>query len=197
VKLNIPTGDTSKDALLENLISGISGTIAEMCHRTFGAEEVEETFYEISDCDLTQRLYLSRWPVKFADITSIGQNGNDILVDNVLNDGKDAWVLEEETGTLYLRPDLGTWGGTVDVVYTGGYVLPDGAPDALKFAAEALLREGYMSWIRSPGSFGVRLIAHKESRVSYYGPNMFPTLGLPATWTAVGALLQKFTRPWV
>jgi hypothetical protein len=191
MKMGIPSTITTWDALLQELITNTSETIATLCNRSFGFEEVDETFYQLDD-GYSRRLYLSRWPVKTADITALTQDGTDLLP--TLNNG---WFLEEKTGTLYGRPDLGYWFGTIDVVYSGGYQLPDSAPGPLAFAVEALLREQYMSWIRSPSSFGVRQIRHKESAIGYYGPNLFPTTGLPATWATVQTVLNKFMRHWV
>jgi hypothetical protein len=192
-KLGIPDTDTSKDFLLQELISNTSELIATLCNRVFAYEEVSETFYQLDD-GYSRRLYLSRWPVKAADITAITQVDSNTDLLPTLSDG---WFLEEKTGTLYGRPDLGYWYGTVSVTYSGGYQLPDETPNSLLFALEALLREQYMSWIRSPSSFGVRQIRHKESAIGYYGPNLFPTTGLPATWTAVQSVLNKFMRHWV
>jgi hypothetical protein len=198
-KLHIPPTDTTKDFLLQEIITNTSGAIAEMCNRVFGKGKVEETFYQLEDATTpaTRRLYLSRWPVAKADIETFTQDGVDYLPDAIGPPHLGSWVLEESTGTLYQQPPAGAWGGVIDVVYTGGYDLPDGAPGALKFATEALIRESYTSWIRNPSSFGVRQIGHKEARVSYYAPNMFPTLGIPATWTQVGGVLHKFTRYWM
>lgn len=205
MKLMIDDSDTSKDALLQELITNMSGTIAQMCNRAFGYAEVEETFYQLEDDPLwTQRLYFSRWPVQLADIASLTQDGVDIsgwlstIPGNIIN-GKTGpqCVLEQDTGTLYRPSFLGTWQGVIDVVYSGGYQLPDGAPASLKFAVEAVIRESYMSWIRDPSMFGVRQISHKESRIGYYGPNMFPTTGLPETWKNVQSVLNRFTRFWV
>ena len=191
MKLSIAPGDTSFDALLQELITNLSETIARMCNRVFAREQVDETFYQLDD-GATRRLYLSRWPVVLADIESITWNGGDILTDSAAE-----WVLEEGTGTIYRLPGFGGWYGAVDVVYTGGYALPDSAPGTLKFCVEALIRESYMSWIRNPALFGVRLISHKESHLGYYGPNMFPTMGLPDTWKTVTQLLYKYSRHWV
>jgi hypothetical protein len=192
MKLNIT--DTSRDALLQELISNTSELLAKLCNRVFGYEEVDETFWQLEDNAQrpTQRLYLSRWPVVTADITALTQDGADLLA--TLNTN---WFLEELTGTLYRAPSLGPWLGVIDVVYSGGYDLPTAAPKPLCFAVEALLREQYMSWIRSPSSFGVRQIRHKESSIGYYGPNLFPTTGLPATWDAVKMTLNKYIRHWV
>jgi hypothetical protein len=198
-KLQIPSADTSKDFLLQEIITNTSDTIAKMCLRVFGKEKVDETFYQLEDATTpaTRRLYLSRWPVTKSDIEAFTQDGVDYLPDVIGPAWEGSWVLEETTGTLYQRTATGPWGGVIDVIYTGGYDLPDGAPGALKFATEALIREGYSAWSRSPASLGVRQIGHKEARVSYYAPNMFATLGNPATWTQVGGVLHKFTRLWI
>jgi hypothetical protein len=196
MKLGIPDTDTSKDFLLQELISNVSETIAMMCNRVFAYEEVDETFYQLEDSPNrpTQRLYLSRWPVVAADITSITQDGTTDLLPTL----KTNWFLEEKTGTLYMLPIMGPWYGTIDVVYSGGYKLPSETPNALLFAVEALIREQYTVWSRSPGSFGVRQIRHKESAIGYYSPlQIGSTTGLPATWTNVQTVLNKFMRHWV
>jgi hypothetical protein len=193
MKMFIPTTDTSKDALLQELITNISETIAKMCNRVFAYEKVDESYYQLSDDCYTQRLYLSRWPVVKTDIETFMQNQIDIS--SWLADG--TCVLEEETGTIYLSSSNGPWTGQVDVVYSGGYQLPDGAPGTLKFAVEAVIRESYMSWIRNPALFGVRLLTHKQARIGYYGPNMFPVMGLPQTWKTVESLIYKYIRHWV
>jgi hypothetical protein len=196
MKMGIDPSNTTWDALLQELITNTSETIAKLCNRVFGYETVDETYYQLADSPSppTQRLYLSRWPVVTADITSITQDGTDLLPTLNIN-----WFLEESTGTLYQLQSLGQWICTtsIDVQYSGGYQLPNSAPGPLAFAVEALIREQYMSWIRSPSSFGVRQIRHKESSIGYYGPNLFPTTGLPATWTTVQTVLNKYRRDWV
>lgn len=195
LKLGIPEANTTNDALIQEIITNVSDTVARLCNRVFGYEQVEETFYQLED-DRSQRLYLTRWPVVLSDIQSITQDGSDILVNGSglppLN-----WVLEEATGTLYRRTSVGPWYGVIDVVYGGGYELPDEAPSMLKLAAEAVVRESYSAFIRNPSLYGVRLLSHKASRIGYYAPTMLPTLGSPATWTTVKAMLAKFIRHWV
>jgi hypothetical protein len=190
-KLFIADTDTSKDFLLQEIITNTSEVVGKLCNRVFGYEEVDETFYQLDD-DSSKRLYLSRWPVVEADITALTQDGTDLTAELGTN-----FVLEQLTGTLYMLPDNGPWYGTIDVTYSGGYQLPDEAPASLRFATEALIREAYMSWLRPVGSFGVRQIAHKEARISYYAPNLFPTTGVPATWATVMNILNKYVRHWV
>jgi hypothetical protein len=190
--MRIPPTDTASDALLTQLITDVSETVARMCNRIFGYEEVEETYFQLSD-DASQRLYLTRWPVALADISLFESDGTNFL------GVPDEWVLEEATGTLYRRPDLGPWGGTINVVYSGGYNLPDDAPGPLKFAAQAVIREGYMAWVRNPALYGVRQTRHKESSQTYYPPNLvsMSTLGTSETWRGVQGILNKYVRLWV
>lgn len=195
-KLFIADTDTSKDFLLQEIITNTSEVVAKLCNRVFGYEEVDETFYQLED-GASKRLYLSRWPVVQDDIQSLTQDGTDLLPLIGPPSAGGEWVLEELTGTLYRTPTFGPWYGVIDVVYSGGYQLPDDAPAPLRFAVEALIREAYMSWLRPVGSFGVRQIAHKEARISYYAPNLFPTTGVPATWTTVMNILNKYIRHWV
>src|SRR5262245_49276590 len=103
IMLRIPDTDTSKDAELDLIIDGVSATIATMALRSFGFDEVQETFYNIVDED---RLYFSQWPVKFADIQSLTLNGVDILP-NFQTD----WDIEESKGFMF-RPGS-PWNGTV------------------------------------------------------------------------------------
>lgn len=197
--LLIPPTDTSKDELLTVLITDLSETIAKMCNRVFGYEAVDETFYQLNDAwvPMTRRLYLSRWPVVLADITSINTtvDGSGILTD-LLPSANLTWFLEEATGTLYLRPDCGGWYDTVDVMYSGGYELPDDCPGPLKFVMQAILKEAYAAWSRDPSLFGVRQMSHKESRIGYYGPNMMSAIGLPDTWKAAQSIMNKYIRHW-
>jgi hypothetical protein len=189
--LLIPPTNTTNDALLQDMITNISETVAKMCNRVFGYEEVDETFYQLED-DSSKRLYLSRWPVKLSDIATLTQDGNDLLVNEGIT-----WTLEEETGTLYQFPNFGPWYGVIDTEYSGGYLLPDEAPGPLKFAMKAITRESYLAWIRSPQLFGVRQIGHKESRIGYYQPNLLGSMGTPDTWKNVQSILNRYVRFWV
>lgn len=194
-KLFIADSDTTKDFLLQEIITNTSETVAKLCNRVFGYEQVDETFYQLED-GCSRRLYLSRWPVVQDDIATFTQDGSDLLTSGG-PPGVGEWILEQETGTLYRPPPLEPWYGLIDVTYSGGYQLPDNAPGSLRFAVEALIREAYMSWIRSPSSYGMRQISHKEARIGYYPPSAFPTIGVPGTWDGVMNVLRKYIREWV
>src|SRR5262245_1038277 len=183
--------DTTTDAMLTQLITEISETVARMCNRVFGYETVEESFYQLED-GASQRLYLSRWPVALANITSFTSDDG---IDFLTLPGE--WLLEEATGTLYRKPANGPWYGVIEVHYSGGYQLPDAAPGPLAFAVQALVRESYMGYLRNPHLFGVRQTRHKESSQSFYAPNLIATMGTPETWRGVQSILNKYIRLWV
>lgn len=191
VALRIPPTDASKDAELTMIIEGVSAQMATFANRVFGYEKVNETFYEIQS---KKRLYFSRWPVKKTDIMSMELNGVDVTDDL-------SWVLEERKGFIY-NPSV--WTGTLDVIYAGGYKLPDDAPDDLKRAAGAAIREDYYTFERGATLSGVRMIAHKQARVMYYPPGQIGATqqqmgpaGTSATWNAVMAVLNHYIRHWV
>jgi hypothetical protein len=195
VQLRIPASDMSKDVTLTLAINGVSAQMAVMANRVFGYAKVRETFYDVHGM---QRLYFSRWPVKLADIETMTLDGIDLLATN-------GWVLEEKTGTLYTPPSGGRigWNGDLDVVYSGGYKLPDEAPDDLKRAAAAAAREDYYTYIRGTVLSGVRMISHKGARVQYYPPGQMGTTTqgtgkqLGPVWTAVANTLSAYTRHWI
>jgi len=202
LKLMLQPTDTSKDALVGELITNMSAVVGRLCNRVFGYREVEETFYQLNDQNspqpATRRLYLSQWPVKAADIQSMTHtvDGSGVI-DDLLPGLGETWFLEETTGTLYQRPDLGPWFDTIDVTYSGGYDLPTEAPPDLVYAVEAVIREQYYVAIRNPTLFGVRQLSHKESRVGFYPPTMYSTAGLPQTWTTLQSVLFHYARHWV
>jgi hypothetical protein len=80
--------------------------------------------------------------------------------------------------------------------YTGGYLLPDEAPPALKQAAIMAIRQERMiaRWFNVGG---VRALTHKESRVVYYDPMQMlgKQLGLMGgIATATNNLLMHYVR---
>jgi hypothetical protein len=182
--LNLTT--TTNDAMLTDLITRISAAVAAYCNnRVFGYETVVETFTEIPP--ETRRLFLARYPVKVSgDITSIS-NGNAVLT------YPDGILLDSLWGKLTL-PNDGAFVEQTVINYSGGYNLPDEAPPALKQAAIMLIREAYYATIR--GDATVRMIAHKESRIIYFDPNVLmkgASGGSPAQ-RAAADLLTHFTR---
>jgi hypothetical protein len=206
--LNIPGSDTTKDATLTMLIEQTSDVLATLANRVFVYEEVQETFYAINNNE--QRLYFSRWPVKLENIQMLSVDDVDIL--QPLNTrlagtkarvSNDDWVLEESTGTLFMKP-TGVWSGTVDSIYSAGYVSPDEVPPALKQCAIMVLREAYYQFLRGAMLSGVRMIAHKHARVMYYPQGGVVATGSsgglaasPAVARSIDNVLMHYVRHWV
>lgn len=179
----------SDDARLTMLIDINSATVARLVNRTFGFTKVTETFYNVPGED---RLYFSQWPVKYDDIEVLTMNGVDMLTP------PHAWTIEEKTGTL-MNP--GGWYGLVDTVYSGGYKLPDEAPDDLKNAVSVIARESYYTWQRGMLATGVRMLAHKGNRIQFHSPTgdkgSSSSGASPATLNAVKSTLDHYMRHWI
>jgi hypothetical protein len=180
---------TTQDAMLTDLITRVSAEVAAYCNnRVFGYESVRETFTELS-AD-TRRLFLARYPIP-GDNTGI----TSITINGAVQTYPGGMLLDSLWGKLTL-PNGGFIEQTV-IEFSGGYNLPDEAPPALKQAVVMLAREAYYSTLR--GDATVRMIAHKESRIIYFDPNVLAksggggSHGTPAQ-RAAADLLTHFTR---
>jgi hypothetical protein len=113
---------------------------------------VRETWFELQG----RRLFLSHWPVDKADIQSVEAPEGAVL-------DPSSYRVEKESGKLALNdaPTL-----PVSVTYTGGYALPDEAPDDLKNATLLFVREGRIAAMRE-ATTGLKSISHKDSRVMF------------------------------
>jgi len=186
--LGISTADTSQDTLLTFLISTFSAYIAEICNRTFAKERVTETWREL----FNGRLFLTHWPVQPADIETVTDAGVVPL----------AYELEELTGKLsnVATNDAQTspWQQSVIVTYTGGFDLPTEAPLPLKQATAILIREERWRMLQAQAA-GIRMIAHRESRVMFFDPNaVLLKLGTASpAQKMIDPLLRQYIRFWV
>jgi len=173
VSLRLPTDSATNDELLKFAINRASDEVNWTCARDFAYETVVEKFHEI--LNPITRLYLSRYPVKPAEIVSID-------IDGVSLD-PDTYEVDEPSGKVTILG--GVWAEDVSVTYSGGYKIPQGVPPALRQACLLLTREAYYSSLR--GDPSVRSISHKESRVMYYDPNA----SMKGTGGAGGTPAQK------
>ena len=197
--LDIASGDTSQDAKLQMLIDQNSMVLATMANRdTFAREKVEEWWRCVAPVccpDGTCEVYLTRYPVKLADIESVSTGG--ALVDPA------DYLLEENTGQLILP---GGCSSEIVVVYSGGYSLPDEAPLPLQQALQLMVRKFKTEEAQAAtGGSGIRLLAHKDSRIMYFSPRDMAgggaTSGGGATVSgsdaAINRLILKYTRIWI
>jgi hypothetical protein len=194
ILLGISTSDTTSDAQLNLLIDMTSDDIANLCNRVFGKETVVETWaclLAILCPDDAMRIWLSHYPVESID--SVESPAGTVL-------DPSAWWLAKASGALTV------YNATSEIVvtYTGGYDLPDEAPPTLKKATGLLIRDFRMqAAISSTSGSGVRMIAHKESRIMYFSPkDMVQTTqqaitGKAQTASALDAVLSPFTRYFI
>jgi hypothetical protein len=197
VMLQIASGDVSKDAYLQMLIDQNSDTIATMCNRTFAYEEVLETWRCVGPVccpDGSCRIYLTHYPVKEDEILSVESPVGALL-------DVSTYEIEEASGKLTIFSSTGCESEIV-VHYWGGYNLPDDAPDALKQAASIAVRTSQTEAEQATVA-GVRMIAHKDSRIMYHSPSQMQSKSSgggsagTAQQTAVKNLLFHYTRMWV
>jgi len=153
LKLALDITDSSEDATLQAAITFQSRIIAEYCDRRFGRAEVLETFtFDPGEYMLTrQALTLSLYPVaEILEISSAGATAADYQFDPASGRVWGVW---------------GAWSGTVAVVYSGGYDLPEEAPARLQKAVIEAVREGQTSGARDPS---IREVQHGDTRISYF-----------------------------
>lgn len=190
--LGISATDTSHDAQLTMMITVYSQTIAELCNRTFAKETVIETWREMTN----GRLFLSHWPVKETDITTVTAGTDATLLDST------EYELEESSGKVSFITTPGgamsvPWDPPAVVSYTGGFDLPDEAPMPLKQATALMIMEARMR-LQQAQVAGIRQISHKESRIAFFDPNalLMATLGAHPTGVnpAIVSLLQHYIR---
>jgi hypothetical protein len=95
-----------------------------------------------------QALTLSLYPVAdILEVSSAGATAAD-------------YELDPASGRVW-----GGWSGTVAIVYSGGYDLPEEAPARLQKAVIEAVREGQTSGGRDPS---IREVQHGDTRISYF-----------------------------
>lgn len=200
ILLDIAAGDTSKDAQLQMLIDQNSMALANLANRdTWAKEKVVETWecVDIVCCpDGSSRIWLTRAPVKRTDIESVESPAGAPL-------DPSSYVVEERTGQLKFP---GGVAGQVVITYTGGYVLPDEAPLDLQQIAGMMVRSfRTTAAMESTSGAGIRMLAHKESRIMYFSPKDMAggttgssgVTGATPSQRAIADILAKYTRMWI
>jgi hypothetical protein len=187
--LGMGTGSSLLDEQLKLQISIASATIETLCQRVFARERVVETWRGLG----RPQLFLTHFPVEEDDIEDIEVGGGAVSV----LEPRD-YELEEESGKLL---GMGRFAEPVRITYTGGYRLPEEAPLPLKHATLLMVAQARTAATRESIE-GVRMIAHKESRVMFYDPNQqqkssATTGALGSGIKAVDDLLMKYVKLWM
>jgi hypothetical protein len=187
IAMQIDPSDDTQDELLQQYITRYSDVIATTCNRVFAYEEVAE-IWRCTNVDCTngmKRLFVTHYPIDpEATITLESPTGSPL--------DPSTYAIEEKSGKVEL---LQTWAEPITVTYSGGYLLPDDCPPALKQVAELMIREGQALAQRMLNS-GVRSISHRESRVQFFDPLalLTKTEGFGFATTAANALLMHYVR---
>lgn len=157
--LGIASTDTSHDARFNLWIAQYSAVIATTCNRIFGYQTVKETWRGDPPPLENSRLFLSSYPVKQIDLATVEAPKGSALAST-------DYELEELPGKLTLT---GTWSEDIVVTYSGGYHLPDEAPEDLQAALMLLIQAAQFRFSITPTG-GMRSISHRESRVMFFDP---------------------------
>jgi hypothetical protein len=200
ILLKIPTDDVSNDAQLQMVIDQNSMILANKANRdTFATEKVTERW----DCvgpvccpDGTCKIYLTRYPVKPADIVSV-ESPQGTLID------PSGYRLEQNTGKLVL---IGGCASEILITYTGGYSLPNEAPLDLQQMAGLMVQQFQTQAAQAAtGGSGIRMLAHKDSRIMYFSPkdmaggggSSSTSVSASVSDSAINNLIKKYTRYWM
>lgn len=147
VKEELRIADSSNDILIQNLIDQASAYVEHYCNRTFALQKYKETVAAHGGLYLA----LSMRPV--IDVESVKENGQ-LITDYVLE--------TPDSGLLYRKAGWGwnpmlnwviTWQPlpnadiqTYEVVYTAGYILPNGTGRTLPYDIERACIEIIKGW---------------------------------------------------
>jgi hypothetical protein len=171
------------DELLQTLVTAYSDVIATLCNRVFAKETLTETWRGIDD----NRLFLSHYPIATPDDIASIECPRGSTMD------PSGYEIELRSGKIEL---YATQAEPIVVTYTGGYALPTDAPPALKEALGIMIREERMAALRA-STGGVRSLAHKESRVVYFDPNLLLKQQLAGGMSGVSVMLNNLLMHYV
>jgi len=152
LKLALGISGIDQDEALQASITFQSRIIAEYCDRRFGRAEALETFTfdQLETSMARQALVLKLYPV--TEIISV--------------DGVSEFTFDRESGRVWGGP----WSGTISVIYSGGYDLPEEAPARLARATIDAVNEMRTSGPRDPS---IQEVQHGDTRVSYFSGQLW------------------------
>ncbi|HEY2245694.1 MAG TPA: hypothetical protein VGH47_16000 [Xanthobacteraceae bacterium] len=162
--LGIQPTDTTEDALLSMWITAYSDVIATLCRRVFAKEQVEESWRgDLMPFNTDNgRVFLTHYPVADPDLLTVTAPDGSTIAST-------GYELENRSGKLQFF-NAAAWSEPIRITYSGGYLLPDEAPPALKQALGLLVQNARI-WQSRALTSGVRSISHRESRVQFFDIN--------------------------
>lgn len=154
LKLALGITDSSQDVTLSAAITFQSRIIAEYCDRRFGRAEAQETFtFDPGETiRARQALVLSLYPVEeILDMTGATLDGHQV---------------DSSSGRVWVANGFpSSWPGSIVIIYSGGYDLPEEAPARLQKAVIEAVREGMTSGARDPS---IREVSHGDTKIAYF-----------------------------
>jgi len=186
LKLALGITDNTQDEELAADIDRYSKLVTEYFGRRFAFGYAIETFrYDpLEQSRPAAALTLSLYPV--SEVTAIVLNNSPLT--------EDAYTIDPVKGFVRLA-DGGKWSGVVEVIYAGGYDLPDDAPAYLSAAIIESIRLQQMADDR--GDTTVSSVVHGETRVSYFQSGDAAAKSGSGLASSVVDLLRPFRRPTV
>jgi hypothetical protein len=176
--------DTSDDAQFKLWINIASAVVAQECNnRVLAKETLVESWRDLG----SRRIFTSHWPVQVADITRI-ESPEGTAIDPTTVE------VEPQSGKL---SNFNGWAEPVVITYTGGYDLPQAAPDGLKNAAGLLILQ-LKTRAMTAAVAGIRMLSHKDSRVIFHDPSKVFQAAMGAAkqdvMSTLRLLLSNFTH---
>jgi len=167
-ELGIVSPTDAQTAQMEIVIGQTSALISRYVDRQLAEEDVTDYFRQPTG----DTLRLSRFPV--ANVLQVIEDGAEITPDD--------WELDDATGQMWRvnGDDRSDWStsGTTTVSYTGGYILPDGAPADIQRAAIDQAKAMYMGGGRDPALRSFQVPDVYQATYSVPGGDSFGKSGL-------------------
>jgi hypothetical protein len=186
--IGIPAANTTKDALLDTIIEGVSGFIETTTNRVFDITE----YTEVLDGTPLDEIFLKQYPL--IDVLSLFVNGTEIDLD--AEEEAETVVIDNETGSVYREGGFGSGRKAVRVTYTAGYVLPEEAESGVDVSESGVVGEDLPAALEGAA---IRLSARVYERRTAEGVSSVSPTGLSVTYKdAIDAdivtVLQAYTK---
>lgn len=120
--IGIPSSNTSKDALIDQIIEGVSGFIETQTHRTFEVKEYTEIF----DGDGSDEIFLKQYPLRSVISLTINKS----VIDLDAEEDAETIVIDNDAGSIYRQAGFAAGRKNIKVVYEAGFNAPDDPADS-------------------------------------------------------------------
>lgn len=187
--IGIPSSNTTKDAILEQIIEGVSAFIETTTHRVFGVQE----YREVRDGTDDDEIFLPQYPI--VDVLSITINGNQDL-DLDAEEEAETVMIDKEVGSIFRQYGFGSGRKALRISYTAGFNLPEASDESGPETYESGADNDLPAAIESAA---IRLSARVYERRTAEGVASVSPTGISITYRdAVDAdittILDSFTK---